>query len=42
VVRAELIRQRGKQWRERAVDAFIEMMDQERRSAVRIDRASAA
>src|SRR5207253_564173 len=42
VVRAELIRQRGKQWRERAVDAFIEMMDQERRPAVRIDRASAA
>ena len=40
VVRAELIRQRGKQWRERAVDAFIEMMDEERR--VRIDRASAA
>src|SRR6266576_1614125 len=41
VVRAELIRQRGKQWRERAVDAFIEMMDQERRAG-RIDRASAA
>ena len=42
VVRAELIRQRGKQWRERAVDAFVEMMDEERRPSGRIDRASAA
>jgi putative nucleotidyltransferase with HDIG domain len=42
VVRAELVRQRGKQWRERAVDAFIEMIDEERRSASpeRIDPAS--
>ncbi|HEV8468327.1 MAG TPA: HD-GYP domain-containing protein [Candidatus Limnocylindria bacterium] len=30
-VRAELLRQRGKQWRERAVDAFIDMIDEERR-----------
>jgi putative nucleotidyltransferase with HDIG domain len=36
-VRAELLRQRGKQWRERAVDALIEMMDEERR-AVPADR----
>jgi putative nucleotidyltransferase with HDIG domain len=41
VVRAELVRQRGQQWRERAVDAFIEMIDEERRSR-RIDRASTA
>lgn len=33
VVRAELVRQRGKQWRERAVDAFIEMIEAERRDA---------
>ena len=33
VVRAEMVRQRGKQWRERAVDSFIEMIDEERRSA---------
>jgi putative nucleotidyltransferase with HDIG domain len=33
VVRAELIRQRGKQWRESAVDCLIEMMDEERRNA---------
>lgn len=33
VVRAELVRQRGKQWRERAVDAFIEMIDEERRAS---------
>jgi len=33
LVRAELVRQRGKQWRERAVDAFIEMIDEERRNA---------
>jgi putative nucleotidyltransferase with HDIG domain len=33
VVRAELVRQRGKQWRERAVDSFIEMIDEERRHA---------
>jgi len=32
-VRAELVRQRGKQWRERAVDCFIEMIDDERRNA---------
>jgi putative nucleotidyltransferase with HDIG domain len=32
-VRAELIRQRGKQWRERAVDCFIEMIDEDRRNA---------
>jgi putative nucleotidyltransferase with HDIG domain len=32
-VRAELVRQRGKQWRERAVDCFIEMIDEERRNA---------
>ena len=31
-VRAELLRQRGKQWRERAVDAFIEMIDEELRA----------
>jgi putative nucleotidyltransferase with HDIG domain len=30
-VRAELLRQRGKQWRERAVDALIDMIDEERR-----------
>ena len=39
VVRAELVRQRGKQWRERAVDAFVEMIDEERRSR-RIEDAS--
>jgi putative nucleotidyltransferase with HDIG domain len=33
MVRAELLRQRGKQWRERAVDAFVELMDEDRRSA---------
>jgi putative nucleotidyltransferase with HDIG domain len=33
MVRAELVRQRGKQWRERAVDSFIEMIDEERRNA---------
>jgi putative nucleotidyltransferase with HDIG domain len=33
VVRAELVRQRGKQWREAAVDSFIEMIDEERRNA---------
>jgi len=33
VVRAELIRQRGKQWRESAVDCFLEMMDEEPRNA---------
>ena len=32
-VRAELVRQRGKQWRERAVDCFVEMIDEERRNA---------
>jgi len=32
-VRAELIRQRGKQWREGAVDSLIEMIDEERRNA---------
>lgn len=37
LVRAELVRQRGKQWRERAVDAFIEMIDEERRNA-RVER----
>jgi putative nucleotidyltransferase with HDIG domain len=41
-VRAELIRQRGKQWRERAVDAFVEMIEEERRAAARIERASTA
>jgi putative nucleotidyltransferase with HDIG domain len=40
-VRAELIRQRGKQWRERAVDAFVEMIEEDRRAA-RIERASTA
>jgi putative nucleotidyltransferase with HDIG domain len=39
VVRAELVRQRGRQWRERAVDAFIEMVDEER-AAARIEPAS--
>jgi putative nucleotidyltransferase with HDIG domain len=39
VVRAELVRQRGKQWRERAVDCFIEMIDEDRRNA-RVDRAA--
>ncbi|TMG58427.1 MAG: HD-GYP domain-containing protein [Chloroflexi bacterium] len=37
VVRAELVRQRGKQWRESAVDSFIEMIDEERRNA-RVER----
>ncbi|HEY7625189.1 MAG TPA: HD domain-containing phosphohydrolase, partial [Candidatus Limnocylindria bacterium] len=41
VVRAELVRQRGKQWREQAVDAFIEMMDEDRRNA-RLERPQAA
>ena len=36
-VRTELVRQRGKQWRERAVDCFIEMIDEERRNA-RVER----
>src|SRR5213593_3011190 len=36
-VRAELVRQRGKQWREGAVDCFIEMIDEERRNA-RVER----
>jgi putative nucleotidyltransferase with HDIG domain len=36
-VRAELVRQRGKQWRERAVDFFIEMIDEERRNT-RVER----
>jgi putative nucleotidyltransferase with HDIG domain len=36
-VRAELLRQRGKQWRERAVDALIDMIDDERR-ALPVDR----
>jgi putative nucleotidyltransferase with HDIG domain len=40
-VRAELIRQRGKQWRERAVDSFIEMIDEERRKA-RAERSAAS
>ena len=40
-VRAELLRQRGKQWRERAVDAFIEMIDEERR-ALLADRPTLA
>ena len=40
-VRAELIRQRGKQWREGAVDSFIEMIDEERRSA-RVSRPRAS
>ena len=40
-VRAELIRQRGKQWREGAVDSFIEMIDEERRSA-RVGRPQAS
>src|SRR6266545_2460390 len=31
-VRAELLANRGTQWRERAVDAFIEMMEDERRA----------
>lgn len=40
-VRAELVRQRGKQWRERAVDAFVEMIDEDRSpSPERIDPAS--
>jgi putative nucleotidyltransferase with HDIG domain len=38
-VRAELVRQRGKQWRERAVDCFIEMIDEERRNA-RVERSA--
>jgi putative nucleotidyltransferase with HDIG domain len=43
VVRAELVRQRGKQWRERAVDAFIEMIDEERRpdTVARLPRVDA-
>ena len=39
-VRAELLRQRGKQWRERAVDAFVEMMDEEKRAALLVPAAS--
>jgi putative nucleotidyltransferase with HDIG domain len=42
VVRAELIRQRGKQWRERAVDSFIEMMDEDRRKAAERSPTSSA
>ncbi|HEV8535567.1 MAG TPA: HD domain-containing phosphohydrolase [Candidatus Limnocylindria bacterium] len=34
LVRAELVRQRGKQWRERVVDSFVEMIDEERRESV--------
>ena len=30
VVRAELLANRGRQWRERAVDTFVEMMEEER------------
>ncbi len=41
-VRAELIRQRGKQWRERAVDAFVEMVDEERGTMVRERPVAAA
>jgi putative nucleotidyltransferase with HDIG domain len=37
-VRAELVRQRGKQWRERAVDSFIEMIDEDRRNS-RVENA---
>jgi len=40
-VRAELLRQRGKQWRDRAVDALIEMIDEERR-ALAADRPTLA
>jgi len=40
-VRAELIRQRGKQWREGAVDSFVEMIDEERRNA-RVGRPQAS
>ncbi|HTD63250.1 MAG TPA: HD domain-containing phosphohydrolase [Verrucomicrobiae bacterium] len=40
-VRAELTRQRGKQWREGAVDSFIEMIDEERRNA-RVGRPQAS
>jgi len=40
-VRAELIRQRGKQWREGAVDSLIEMIDEERRNA-RVGRPQAS
>ena len=32
-VRAELVRQRGRQWREPVVDCFIEMIDEDRRKA---------
>jgi HD-GYP domain-containing protein (c-di-GMP phosphodiesterase class II) len=41
VVRAELVRQRGKQWRERAVDSFIEMIDEDRRNA-RVEQVQAS
>src|SRR5207247_1527256 len=37
-VRAELIRQRGKQWRAGAVDSLIEMIDEERRTLVSVVR----
>ena len=36
-VRAELVRQRGRQWREHVVDCFIEMIDEDRRNA-RVER----
>src|SRR4029079_5057200 len=32
-VRAELVRGRGTQWRDRAVDLFVEMIDEERAAA---------
>jgi putative nucleotidyltransferase with HDIG domain len=41
VVRAELVAQRGKQWRERAVDCFIEMIDEEGHNA-RVERPALA
>jgi hypothetical protein len=39
VVRAELVRQRGKQWRDTVVDSFIDMLEEDR-GAARIEPAS--
>jgi HD-GYP domain-containing protein (c-di-GMP phosphodiesterase class II) len=41
-VRAELLRNRGTQWRERAVDLFVEMIDEERAGAERDSALTAA
>ena len=41
-VRAELLRNRGTQWRERAVDLFVEMIDEERAASARDSALNAA